>query len=114
MKKILFGIALLFYCVLLACCAKHSPSNDLQIAESVMNEYPDSALRILRAIPTPEKLEGKERADYCLLLTQAMDKNDEKLESDSLINIAIEYYKSYDDNLKKPFPIYTKQGTYMK
>ena len=44
-------------------------------------------------------LPTKQRADYALLLTQARDKNYlDSLQSDSLIKIAVDYYK--DDGVK--------------
>ena len=43
------------------------------------------------------KLTGENQADYCLLLTQAMDKNDLPLSSDSLIQIAVGYYSNKGD-----------------
>ena len=43
--------------------------------ERYMDVYSDSALLLLEQIPHPEKLRGKQRADYVLLLTQARDKN---------------------------------------
>ena len=61
-------------------------------AEQCMENYPDSALAILRNIPHPEKLHGKAQADYALLMTQAMDKNLMKFTSDSLILNAVSYY----------------------
>lgn len=63
-------------------------------AEQCMENYPDSALAILRSIPHPEKLHGKAQADYALLMTQAMDKNLMKFTSDSLILNAVSYYSA--------------------
>lgn len=67
----------------------------LSRAEDCMETHPDSALTILKNIPAPDKLHGKAQADYCLLMTQAMDKNYIKLESDSLIRFAVGYYGAY-------------------
>lgn len=36
---------------------------------------PDSAMQLLNLLQCPEKLYGKERADYALLLTQILDRN---------------------------------------
>lgn len=66
-----------------------------------MDVYPDSALLLLEQIPHPEKLRGKQRADYVLLLTQARDKNYlDSMQSDSLIKLAVDYYKNGGDNVK--------------
>ncbi len=69
----------------------------LSSAENCMEAHPDSALNLLKRIPNPESLHGKAQADYSLLMTQAMDKNYIKPESDSLISIAVGYYGSHDD-----------------
>lgn len=66
-----------------------------------MDVYSDSALLLLEQIPHPEKLRGKQRADYVLLLTQARDKNYlDSMQSDSLIKLAVDYYKNGGDNVK--------------
>lgn len=79
--------------MLLAC---NKPNSDLQQAEKLMGQHPDSALHILRRI-TANDISGKaSRALYALLMSQAMDKNDIKSESDSLITIATNYYGAND------------------
>ena len=66
-----------------------------------MEVYPDSAMQLLKLLQYPEKLRGKESADYALLLTQALDKNYlDSLQSDSLIKIAVDYYKGSGDYVK--------------
>ena len=66
-----------------------------------MDVYSDGALLLLEQIPHPEELRGKQRADYALLLTQARDKNYlDSLQSDSLIKIAVDYYKNGEDKVK--------------
>ena len=85
------------YLLLVTAC-NSTPDNivtSLDQAGKCMESYPDSALNILKSIPEPERLHGKAQADYCLLMTQAMHKNDIKFTSDSLINIAVGYYGSH-------------------
>ncbi|MEY8721120.1 hypothetical protein AALN73_08155 [Bacteroides stercorirosoris] len=66
-----------------------------------METCPDSALLLLNQIPQSEKLQGKECADYALLLTQARDKNClDSLQSDSLIKLAVDYYQDSDDKVR--------------
>lgn len=60
--------------------------------EKCMDALPDSALKLLKTIPHPEKLHGESQARYALLMTQAMDKNYMKFSSDSLIALALNYY----------------------
>lgn len=98
MKKLLY-LGLLSVCVLLGSCVEKNVSNVFDKVERYMDVYPDSALLLLEQIPHPEKFRGKQRADYALLLTQARDKNYlDSLQSDSLIKIAVDYYK--DDGVK--------------
>lgn len=65
----------------------------LVAADSMMWSNPDSALLVLEQIPASRKLRGEERALYALLLTQARYKSCVLLENDSLIRIAVNYYK---------------------
>lgn len=71
----------------------------LSQAERIMESDPDSAMTILKHIPTPESLHGRAQADYSLLMTQAMDKNYMKFISDSLIKFAVGYYGSYTEDI---------------
>lgn len=65
---------------------------ELVLAEGLMDSAPDSSLYILQNIPHKELL-GEDKALYALLMTQAAFKNHEPTNSDSLINIAVDYYK---------------------
>lgn len=65
----------------------------LVAADSMMWSNPDSALLVLEQIPASRELQGEERALYALLLTQARYKSCVPLENDSLIRIAVNYYK---------------------
>ena len=88
---------LTLYLILVTSC-NSTPDNivaSLAQAEKCMESYPDSSLNILNEIPEPENLHGKAQADYCLLMTQAMHKNDIKFTSDSLISVAMGYYGSH-------------------
>lgn len=79
-------------------CRKHYPvAEKLLQAETVMNEYPDSALNLLKGIEQPELQTREHHARYALLYSQALDKNYIDLTNDSLINIAVDYYKDRDD-----------------
>ena len=90
LKALLHSIILL--CLLQASCTQYKP--DLQLAEQLMERAPDSALHILQRIPE-NNISGKaDHALYALLMSQALDKNDIKTESDSLTSIATEYYNS--------------------
>ena len=85
-------------CLLASSCRKASVTDPVFAeAESLMNEQPDSALALLKAIPTPERLTGEAQARYALLYSQALDKNYIDTANDSLIQIAVNYYKDRSD-----------------
>lgn len=95
--KTLFSIRITFFffiSILAVSC--HRDSDVLKMTfskvEKCMDLCPDSALNILKGIPDPEKLRGESQATYALLMTQAMDKNYMKFSSDSLIDLALNYY----------------------
>lgn len=96
------GINLLMILVLFISCVQEKEDNNvLRRVEACMELFPDSALSLLSQIECPECMRGQQRADYALLLTQALDKNYlDSLQSDSLIMIAVEYYKQEGDKLK--------------
>ena len=74
---------------------KAAPLPELERAEAVMFDHPDSALRILESMPMPTDKE--QHALWCLLVTQAKYKQYLPIPSDSLIRIAYDYYKPTDD-----------------
>ena len=94
--QISFVISLL---CLVSCSNRTSVSTELDKARSLMETASDSSLAILDNITSPEKLSEKEYAAYCLLLTQALDKNYYIHDSDSLIMIATNYYEKHNDLL---------------
>ncbi len=83
-------------------------SNSLLQAESVMYTRPDSALAILEAMPVPTASNRLEHATWCLLLTQAKYKNYVEQTSDSLINMASEYFSTHDNPQRKAMALYYK------
>ena len=91
----------LLCCACLFSCQRDNTTKLLELAEAQIWENPDSTLQILEQIPSPEKLKGKEQADYALLLTQAKYRCNILAPSDSLINIAINYYKEKEDADRK-------------
>lgn len=94
---------LLIFCVMnlfFGCSQrKAAPLPELERAEAVMFEHPDSALRILESMPMPANKE--QHALWCLLVTQAKYKQYLPIPSDSLIRIAYDYYKPTDDARRK-------------
>lgn len=104
MRKHLYLIPVLSCLLgLLWACTPSADKADVLLvhAGECMEAYPDSALYLLQQIPYPDKLHGRQQADYAFLLTQARDKNYlDSLQSDSLIKIAIDYYEDHNDKVK--------------
>lgn len=73
----------------------------LNKAEMYMSEKPDSALSLLDSIIQPEDLSNEQYALWCLLYTQAQDKNWIEHTSDSIINVAVEYFREKNDPHRK-------------
>jgi len=88
-----FSFRLLQYlliCIILCGCS--AVPNEIKTAEGLMESAPDSALHILQHV-NPHKLYPRSnKALYALLMSQALDRNDIKIESDSIITIATNYY----------------------
>ncbi len=79
-------------------CIRHSQVPDILVhANNIMEEYPDSALVMLKSIPDSALASQSDRAFHALLLSQAMDKNYIVTTSDSLINIAVDYFQDHND-----------------
>jgi tetratricopeptide (TPR) repeat protein len=88
---------MLFIACILSSCRSDRQSDDyLEHAESLLDQHPDSALIFLNKI-APKDLSTGEYARYCLLMTQARDKNGLPLTSDSLISVAVEYFNDKKD-----------------
>ena len=105
-RQALYTIAILLLLCITACQKQYPVAEKLLQAETVMNEHPDSALNLLKDIVQPELKTQAHHARYALLYSQALDKNYIDLTSDSLINIAVDYYKDRDDVRAKFFSYY--------
>lgn len=74
-------------------CISQTDYNEVLVrADSLMQEYPDSALHLLESIPAESVNTAADRAYYALLLTQARDKNFILQMDDSLIQTAVRYF----------------------
>lgn len=79
---------------------------ELSYAESLMQRCPSSALAVLDSMEVPSPSDKFQYATWCLLITQARDKNYIKHTSDSLINIALAYFEKQDDPVRKASTLY--------
>ena len=88
--KHLVGVILVMM-MLLAGCSR-SVDSRLSLADSLIDEQADSAYMMLKGVNADELTTTSDRAYYALLYTQALYKNMDSIASDSLINIAVDYY----------------------
>lgn len=95
-----FLIASLFLPIV--CCNNESYTRTrLDLADSLMENAPDSALCILDGISKTDIKGKEEKARYALLKSMALDKNYVDVSDDSLIGIAHDYYDSSDDKFRR-------------
>lgn len=99
--------------IFLLCSCTHSPvTSELNKAEKLLIDAPDSAERILNAIPRNE-LNGRAiKARFALLYSQAMDKCYIDTDSDSLISVAVKYYSKRGTNREKALAYYYESVVY--
>lgn len=74
------------------CNGPSSVKGQLDIAESLMENRPDSSLSILEAIPTSDLYKKDQKARYALLKSMALDKNYVDTTTFDVLQPAIDYY----------------------
>ena len=86
-------IVVLFSVIMLVSCERQSPTwKQMDIAESLLNTKPDSALAILEGIPAFNVKGEKTSARYALLKSMALDKNCIDTTTFDVLQPAIDYY----------------------
>lgn len=73
----------------------------LSMAEQLMDSMPEKSLQILDSINTDNLGSDGKYALYCLLKSQALDKNYIDVDKDTLIKVAYNFYKDSDDDYHK-------------
>lgn len=103
MKPNNLRILLYFFLILLGnACHTSGPMNkELRLADSIMEENPDTAMYVLKHIANPEVMSAEEYAMYCLLSTQAADLTNTPHTSDEYISVAVNYFKDSNDQPTK-------------
>lgn len=86
--------------ILLGCSQLSSYQHQLELAEAVIEDNPDSAWVLLSDIPASLVSDGEERALYNLLMMEAAQKLYKPFVNDSLINYSIDYY-SISNNVNR-------------
>ena len=110
MRKLYISILTL---VSLFCSCSHSPiTTELKRAEQLMTEAPDSAEKILNAIPRRNLKNRAQKARFALLYSQAMDKCYIDTDNDSLISVAVKYYSKRGSDHEKALAYYYENVMY--
>ncbi|MDD2952740.1 MAG: tetratricopeptide repeat protein [Parabacteroides sp.] len=89
---LLFTIAILALVLFSYRSDKHG--NLFWQVEKLMSRHPDSALVLLGKVTDINRLSLREKARYCLLLTESRDEAGLRHTSDSIISIATDYYRT--------------------
>ena len=95
------------FVIALSSCNDSSKLATIRQAEMLMQEQPDSALRVLQTI-NRHSLRGKTLARYALIYSIAQDKSGLDVANDSLLRIAHEYYIQHPDD-----SLYARSQYYM-
>jgi len=77
-----------------SCRSDYTENKTILKAEELLDASPDSACSLLISIKHPEQLPKADYAAWCLQYTYAQDRLHKEIKSDSLIQIAINYYSS--------------------
>lgn len=107
-----FRIFIPLFCLLLAGCS--FTTNDLKIAEQLLETAPDSAFMMLERIQPIASFSDADRALYGILLFQALDKNNQTLQPDSTINFSVNYYQQKNNKRELAISYYYKARLYKK
>jgi len=114
MKRLLYLLLLRF---LLISCTDLG-KNQLQIAQSYLDTYPDSTLIYLEEI-NPSELSSKVYMEYLLTMTQARHKTGQDISNDTLLFAYKEQFRKFPDHQAAWFYLYTgkiyyEQGNFDK
>lgn len=88
----MFMLMLLYFACFITSCSNNKQQMELERAETLMEEHPDSALIILNSIKKTELGSNEEQARYALLMSMALDKNYIDTTSFYVLQPAIDYY----------------------
>lgn len=105
-----FFAIILSVMILLGCSQFSSYQHQLDMAEAVIENNPDSTWVLLRDIPASLVSEGEERALYNLLYTEASYKLYKQIDSDSLITYSVDYYSKTGNQQRLATALFYKGG----
>ncbi len=89
-------LIIVFFC---SCQSHYTNNKTILEAEGLLNAKPDSAYSILSSIKHPDKLSEVDYAAWCLHYSYAQYKLEKNIKSDSLIRVAVNYFRT--TNLRK-------------
>ena len=103
MRNLIILMAVIFGVALLPGCGRRPSAQReaMALAESLMDSLPDSALTIMQGVALPADAPEEDRALRALLLSQALDKNYQDVESDTLIALADSFYRATSDTRRQ-------------
>ena len=108
----LTGISIMFFA---GCAGDKTTKDALKNAEVLMEERPEESLEILETIDREMLTSRKEKAEFALLYSMALDKNYIDLQSDSIISPAVKYYRHHGTaEIYLTFYIGDQTRTYVK
>lgn len=81
-------------------------SEVLNVAEDRMDAAPDSVLRLIDTLDIDDIANEGVKARYALLYTQALDKNYIDVKDDSLVTVALTYYRNRGDDYRTMLAAY--------
>ena len=94
-RYIIAAISILAFAASMVSCTDHEVIRQLDDVEAYINEHPDSALSVLDSLSTTG-IQGREaNAKFALLYSIALDKSYIDATDDSLINIAVDWYRKH-------------------
>ena len=106
------NVLVLAPCIWLFSCSHAPTTRTLNRAEQLMLEAPDSAEKILNAIPRQNLKSRAHKARFALLYSQAMDKCYIDTDNDSLISVAVNYYSKRGSDHEKALAYYYESVVY--
>lgn len=80
--------------ILFASACENLNRRQMELAEALLNERPDSSLAIMNGIEPASLKSRRDKAYYALLMSAALDKNYIDIASDSLTRQAVDYYST--------------------
>lgn len=102
-RYIIAAITILVFAAGMVSCTNRKVIRQLDDVGSYINEHPDSALSVLDSLSTAGMQGWEANARFALLYSMALDKTYIDVTDDSLINIAVEWYRRHgtaDERLK--------------